>query len=298
MADHAPRYPSYEPDTEPHEERLEERLTTPSHPVAYYQVGQSARGNYAERSVPLFLSDREGVPDPSEYAPSPKKVKLGSYYTSRILAGALGGAVLALLAALVSADSARQLVASAKASGVAALSVASMAMQPGSTEPKVPDEEIKQAARPPLPDNQAVDAATVAVAAVSPTREDIKTAYQSALQGDAPQPAAAPEPAAPAIVVHHLDPAEVASLLKRADALIGSGDVAAARLVLRRAAGAADGRAAMMLAGTYDPTVLGRLGVHGVVPDLAMARSWYEKAKRFGASEASSQLDRLANRQR
>jgi TPR repeat protein len=54
----------------------------------------------------------------------------------------------------------------------------------------------------------------------------------------------------------------------------------------------------MMLAGTYDPTVLEKLGVHGVVPDLAMARSWYEKAKRFGAPEATSQLDKLANRQR
>jgi TPR repeat protein len=99
-------------------------------------------------------------------------------------------------------------------------------------------------------------------------------------------------------VIHHLEASEIASLLKRADALIASGDVAAARLVLRRAAEAGDARAAMMLAGTYDPTVLEKLGVHGVVPDLGLARSWYEKAKRFGASEASSQLDRLANRQR
>jgi TPR repeat protein len=135
------------------------------------------------------------------------------------------------------------------------------------------------------------------MAAVAPTREDIKTAYQSALHSDAPQTAAVPEPAIPADVVHHLDPNEIASLLKRADGLIASGDVAAARLVLRRAAEAGEARAAMMLAGTYDPTVLEKLGVRGVVPDLAMARSWYEKARQFGASDATLQIERLANKQ-
>jgi TPR repeat protein len=161
--------------------------------------------------------------------------------------------------------------------------------------------QIKESVQLPPSDNQALGPASVAVAAVTPTRDDIKSAYQSALQGSAPQAAPAPEaaiPAAPAEVIHHLDASEVASLLKRADALIASGDVAAARLVLRRAAEAGDARAAMMLAGTYDPTVLEKLGVRGVVPDLGLARSWYEKAKRFGASEAPSQLDRLANRQR
>jgi hypothetical protein len=306
MADHAPRYPSFESEAEPYEEGLEERLTNPSHPVAPYQPRQSARSNYAERSVPLFLSDREGVPHPSEYAPSSQgKVKLGSYYTSRILAGALGGAVLAIVAALVTSDSARQFVASAKASSVAALSVASVVMQPSSTprprapeaQMTVPEAQVKQAAEPTAPDNPALGATGVAVAAVTPTRDDIKTAYQSALQ--TPQTAAAPEAAVPPPdVIHHLDAGEIASLLKRADAMIASGDVAAARLVLRRAGDAGDARAAMMLAGTYDPTVLEKLSVRGVVPDLAMARSWYEKANRFGASGASTQLERLANRQR
>lgn len=293
MVDHAPRYPSYDPDVEQYEEKLT------GHQVAHYQVGPSSRASDAERSVPLFLSDRDGVPDPREYASSSsRKLKLGSYYTSRILAGVVGGAVLAVLAALFSSDSARDVIASAKASSVAALSVASVAMQSNSTPRKLPDVQVKESAQPAAPDNQAVPGAPVAVAAVVPTRDDIKTAYHSALQGSAPQEAAAPEPpAAPADIIHHLDASEIASLLKRADSLIGSGDVAAARLVLRRAAEAGDARAAMLLAGTYDPTLLEKLGVHGVVPDLAMARSWYEKARRFGASGASSQLERLANRQ-
>jgi TPR repeat protein len=294
MADHAPRYPSYDPDVEPYEEKLT------SNPVAPFQA--VARSNYAERSVPLFLSDRDGVPDPNEYLPaSSKKVKLGSYYTSRVLAGAVGGAVLAILAALVSSDSARDVIASAKASSAAALSVASVVMQSNSTQRKLPDAQVqvKEPVQMPAPDNQtaAAVAGPVTVAAVTPTRDDIKTAYQSALQGGAPQAAPAPEVAAPVEVIHHLDAGEIASLLKRADSLIASGDVAASRLVLRRAAEAGDARAAMMLAGTYDPAVLGKLSVHGVVPDLAMARSWYEKARRFGAPEASVQLERLANGQ-
>ena len=293
MADHAPRYPSYEPDTEPFTEPYDERPA--NHPVATYELRPSAQ---AERAVPLFLSDRDGVPHPSEYNPRPAaKVKLGSYYTSRILAGAVGGAVLAAFAALVTSDSARDVIASAKASSVAALSVASVVMQPSATRPKAADTQPKESVQPAAPESQMAAAASVTVAAVTPTRDDIKTAYQSALQGAAPQATAAPEAAVPAEPIHHLDASEIASLLKRADALIGSGDVAAARLVLRRAAEAGEARAAMMLAGTYDPTVLEKIGVHGVVPDIAMARSWYEKARRFGASEATSQLDRLANRQ-
>jgi TPR repeat protein len=175
-------------------------------------------------------------------------------------------------------------------------------MQPSATRPKsadikAADTQLKESVQPAAPESQMAAAASVTVAAVTPTREDIKTAYQSALQGSAPQATAAPEAAVPAEPIHHLDAGEIASLLKRADSLIGSGDVAAARLVLRRAAEAGEARAAMMLAGTYDPTVLEKIGVHGVVPDIAMARGWYEKARRFGAPEAASQLDRLASRQ-
>jgi TPR repeat protein len=96
--------------------------------------------------------------------------------------------------------------------------------------------------------------------------------------------------------IHRLDPNEIASSLKRADDLIANGDLAAARLVLRRAANAGDARAAMTLAGTYDPVILEKLGVHGFVPDVAMARAWYEKAKKFGSAEAPQRLERLASK--
>jgi TPR repeat protein len=137
---------------------------------------------------------------------------------------------------------------------------------------------------------------------VAPTREDIKNAYQSAMQGGAQQgsaPQAAPvaESIIPADAIHHLDPNEIASALTRGAALMASGDLAAARLVLRRAADAGDARAAMTLAETYDPAILEKLGVHGVVPDLARARGWYEKAKQFGATEATQRLELLASKQ-
>ena len=101
----------------------------------------------------------------------------------------------------------------------------------------------------------------------------------------------------PGNAIDHLDPNEIASSLRRADALIARGDVAAARLVLRRAADAGDAHGAMTLAGTYDPSVLEKLGVHGVVPDLTAARRWYEKAEKFGAAEATRRLELLASRQ-
>jgi TPR repeat protein len=131
-----------------------------------------------------------------------------------------------------------------------------------------------------------------------PTREDVKTALQSALQGDAAQAAAVAEPMIPGDAIHHLDPSEIASSLRRGNELIASGDLAAARLVLRRAANAGDAHAAMTLAGTYDPVVLEKLGVHGFVPDAAMARVWYEKAKKFGSAAAPEpeRLELLANK--
>jgi TPR repeat protein len=151
--------------------------------------------------------------------------------------------------------------------------------------------------QPPARETSAPVAGSVAMAAVTPTREDIKNAYQSALQSVAPQEAPVAESVVPPVPVHHLDSSEIAAALSRGTALIGSGDMAAARLVLRRAADAGDARSAMMLAETYDPVILEKRGVHGVVPDLAKARGWYEKAKQFGAAEANQRLELLASRQ-
>jgi TPR repeat protein len=288
MVDQTPRYRSYDPDIEPNDESLTD------HRVALYNSGQSARTVYPEDSVPLFLSDYDDEPDPSEYI-TPVQKGRGSYISSRILAGVSATAAVAILVAVFSSDAARDIIANAKASSTAVLSAASAAVQPNPTQLTARKDPVqsKDPTRLSAPENQTLGLRSVTTAAVAPTREDVKTAYQSALQGGAPQAA---ELMIPGDAIHHLDPNEIASSLRRGDDLIASGDLAAARLVLRGAANAGDAHAAMMLAGTYDPVILEKLGVHGFVPDVAMARVWYEKAKKFGSAEAPQRLELLASK--
>jgi TPR repeat protein len=96
--------------------------------------------------------------------------------------------------------------------------------------------------------------------------------------------------------LRQLDADEIATLNRRGEGFIATGDLAAARLMLQRAAEAGDARAALALAGTYDPNVLEQLGVRGFAPDIALAQAWYEKAKDFGSAEAPGRLERLASR--
>ncbi len=281
----APLYRPGEPDVDVFNEN------TADHRVAPYKLRQSGRTDiYSKNSVPLFLSDDNGEPDPGEYtAPLMKKRRRASI-SSKILAVVCAAAAAAILVALFSSDATRGILVNVKASMAAIFPAPSVAAQSDPSYLTARNAQ-KAAARP--------SATEDAVAA--PAREEIRLAYQNALQGRAPAAAsvaAVPvaEPPAPGPSIHHLDPDAIASLLKRADALIASGDVAAARLVLRRAADAGDAHAAMTLAETYDPAFLEKLGVHGFVPDLAMAQSWYEKARAFGSAEAPQRIETLASK--
>ncbi len=59
-----------------------------------------------------------------------------------------------------------------------------------------------------------------------------------------------------------------------------------------------------MLAGTYDPILLEKVGiqgfardvVEGFAPDAALARTWYERAKELGSAEAVRRLEMLGKR--
>jgi hypothetical protein len=104
---------------------------------------------------------------------------------------------------------------------------------------------------------------------------------------DPVQPAATP--AIPA-----LDAEEIATLMRRGQEFLRTGDIAAARLVFRRAANAGHAQAALTLGATFDPMVLADLGVLGFPPDLAQARSWYDKAARLGSAEALRRIEVLA----
>src|SRR5215211_5393875 len=91
------------------------------------------------------------------------------------------------------------------------------------------------------------------------------------------------------------DPEEIAILVKRGKTFFGNGDPASARVMLQRAAESKNPEAALILAATYDPVVLRELKARGVAADVAMARSWYEKAKEFGSEEAPRLLEILAS---
>ncbi|MGJ5028966.1 hypothetical protein ACQR1I_19165 [Bradyrhizobium sp. HKCCYLS2038] len=124
-------------------------------------------------------------------------------------------------------------------------------------------------------------------------------AEPKAVPHDAPAVAAPPPPVA--VVVPPVDPApgwtpnEVAAFVRRAQELLASGEVQAARLQLLRAAEARDARAAILLAKTFDPVSLKQFGVADAGADLAQARIWYQRAREWGSPEAQRQLDALAS---
>jgi hypothetical protein len=105
-------------------------------------------------------------------------------------------------------------------------------------------------------------------------------------------PATVPQtpPAEPQTAALHLDPAEIAILLKRGQDTLNNGDLVAARLLLQRAAAAGSADGALALAQTFDPAVIGRLGAIGVAADAAKAREWYQKAARLGSGLAAQQV--------
>ena len=275
---------------------------TDDHRVAPYKLRQSVQTDvFSKNSVPLFLSDNDGEPDPNEYIVSLIKKRRASI-SSKILAAVCAAAAAAILVALFSSDAARNTAVNVKAAMAAVFPALSAAAQ---SDPSYLSARNRpnDPTRPSATEGQTPSVRSAATVVVAPAREEIRFAYQDALQGRAVAAAplaAAPvaEPTTPEPSIHHLDPDAIASLLKRADALIASGDVAAARLVLRRAADAGDAHAAMTLAETYDPAFLEKLGVHGFVPDLPMARSWYEKARAFGSAKAPQRLETLASKQR
>jgi len=96
-------------------------------------------------------------------------------------------------------------------------------------------------------------------------------------------------------VTRHIDPDELAAMLRRADDFIKTGDLSSARLLLQRAVEAGSMQAALTLAGTFDPNVLAGQGFQDGAADIAMARFWYERAEQLGSSEAPRRLRLLAS---
>jgi hypothetical protein len=310
---------SDEPDNESYDQDFASTRTRP------YAFGRSAFTEYGSgESVPLFLSDPDGEPDPGEYV-NPLRHR-GASISLRILMGAIAASAVAVLFAWFTSDATRDVLISAKASISTILPIPSAAAQP-EVAPPAPtqltgqDIQLKDSGRWSSPgatgaqaDAEATSAPAINTAAASapsgpmvamaPTRSDISTAYQNAMQGHAatPAPAVAVATAPPAAApqadtppARRLDPDELKLLMKRAKDLLASGDIPSARLLLRRAADAQEPVAALMLAQTYDPDVLGTQDVRNINPDLAMARNWYGKAAQLGSADAQRRLAQMQN---
>jgi hypothetical protein len=161
------------------------------------------------------------------------------------------------------------------------------------------------------------DAPTTGIASIRPeaperpTRAEIAAAFRQALrkQSEAevppitppalPDPPPPPAPPEPLIAAQKappppppINPVELATIMKRARSLLATGDIAPARLLLERAAGAGDAGAALLLARTYDPAVRGTADVRNLAPDPLAAANWYRKAAELGSPEAQQRLAR------
>jgi hypothetical protein len=283
-------YRSYDdPDMETYDDE------TTHYPVGSYKFGRSAR----DHSIPLFLSDPEGEPDPEEFAIPLRQARRLSI-SSKILASVLVAAAVAILFALFSSDDMRNIAVDAKASFSAVLPGPSVAAQPAQVQLTAKDVQLKDPARLSAPANIAagapppnvqVPAVRNTAVAMAPSRDDVNTAYQGAMLGRAPV-AAAPT-ATPAPTVRRLDPDELATLMTRAKGLLAAGDIPPARLLLERAADAQEPTAAFLLAQTYDPAVLGTKDARNIIPDLDLARTWYQRAVQLGSAEAQRRLSQM-----
>jgi hypothetical protein len=243
----------------------------------------------SDDSIPLFLLDLQGQPDPHEFAPVAASRRT-SILTRVVAGGLVVSAFVILVAVAVFNSNVTRGIDKARAPMGGATEHQS-AMQAASNQPAV--RQI-----PPKDSPLASDPVTVAsVNAISPpeetpSREAIVSASQTAPQSQAPAARPGNETAAPS---RTLDAETLAALLTRARSLLALGDIAAARLLLERAANAQDATAAFLLAQTYDPAVLGVRDARSTTPDPVMARNWYRTAAGFGSADAQQRLTQLQN---
>ena len=289
------RYSPYDTPYESDYASYEDRY---SQPVDLDTFGSQLRSQHPSRSVatreeflpddsvPLFLSGEDEELRTSKFARPRKK-------GSRLLKTAAFVAA-ALIATFVAVNNPFTVFANATASLISAA-------------------DIRQAAAPAAPPPQAAAAAVastpamvagpaLATAAPLPSRDEIalalKTAHQNLAPAEAPPPtpaaaAAAAAPVAAEQPARRIDADELATLMTRAKALLASGDISAARLLLERAAEGQDAAAALMLAETYDPAVLGAQDIRNITPDPAIAHNWYQRAAQLGSTDAQRRLSQL-----
>ncbi|MGB8399170.1 hypothetical protein [Bradyrhizobium sp.] len=257
---------------------------------------------YHPDDMPLFLSSDEPEPKHRFGSGGDRGLRTPLDWPKILKLGALTAAAAGIALAIVSMENPLAVFADAKASLNGTSASSTSASQPGLTQTAAVEPAV--AARAAI--SQPAPAAAPSTVGTAPTRDEIALALRTAHQ--APPETRAPEvrqpevrqpevrqPAAVAPSARRMDPDEVAALLKRAKGLIAVGDISPARLLLERAADAQEASAALLLAQTYDPAVLGTRDMRSIKPDPAMARSWYQKAARLGSTDAQQRLAQMQN---
>jgi hypothetical protein len=287
----------------PYDEQMIDAFDEDASSPEYVAYGSSSTATESyfppEDSMPLFLSDdtEEEAPRQRVFVTGVELNRNGTAWPRILKAGFYGGgrrrdcirgepaALLPRQASLIGTSAGQAGVPVKSASEPAA------PVRLASAEPQAPATQTTVGARTSLP-----------AATSTPTRDEIAAALRNAHQSQPeirqPPAVASVAQAAPPVAAppaRHLAPDELAALLKRAKGLIEVGDIAPARLLLERAADAQEATAALLLAQTYDPAVLGALDMRSITPDPDMARSWYQKAARFGSLDAQQRLAQMQN---
>jgi hypothetical protein len=110
-----------------------------------------------------------------------------------------------------------------------------------------------------------------------------------------PEPGGSTGPAN-AAPVQSLNGDVASTLMRRGHDFLGTGDIAAARILFGRLADAGIADAAFAMAQTYDPRYLTEHKVVGVVGDESKARAFYQQAAQLGSVVAAHMLEQAVSK--
>jgi hypothetical protein len=244
-------------------------------PQPAYHTPAPSTDPSSDDPIPLFLSELRREPDPQELAPFVARERAS--VLTRVVAGGLAVLAIAILVAVISSDVTRALVSNSDVARFL-FDKARAPMDGASRNPSADQSPMQVASNQP-------DVRQVPL--TDPARVSDPVPQSQILAARAGNEAAAPSKT--------LDADTLAALMTRARRMLTLGDIAAARLLLERAANAQDATAAFLLAQTYDPAVLGVRDTRSITPDPVMARDWYRKAASFGSAAAQQRLTQFQN---
>jgi hypothetical protein len=310
------RDPRYSSQDDPYESRYASYDEQFADPVDLDEFGSQLRSYNSGRSVatreeflpddsvPLFLSGSEEASRTPRFGSARKN---GSSRLVKTAALAIAATVAAFVAVAVKNPFTVFANATASLIGISDVrsapvpppvqpTVSARATSPAATQPPSRDEiavALRTARQSVPPAEPAAPVAPVAAAPVAAAPVAAVAPMAAVAPVIAAAPAVAPAPPVASAPVRSLGADELATLMTRAKALLAAGDISPARLLLERAAEAQEANAALMLAQTYDPAVMGAQDMRNINTDPALARSWYQRAAQLGSADAQRRLAQL-----